>query len=319
MKAIVCKHYGPPENLQLQDIPISHPGPGEIRIKVKTTAINDYDWSIVRGIPRLYRLMYGLLKPKASVRIPGMEVAGIVEELGPGASRFQVGDEVYGDTSAYGFGCFAEFLCIDEKALFPKPSVMSFEDAAAIPHAALLAWQGFAMGGLANEQKILINGAGGGVGTLGIQMAKLYDVQVTGVDTGPKLETMKALGFDEVIDYKKIDFTQLDSKYDLILDTKTTRSPSAYKKVLKPGGNYVTVGGKIGCLIQLLLARLFGNKNLNILSLKPNDGLEKVSLMYSQDQLKPTLDGPYPLEQIPDLLRYFGEGKHTGKILISIP
>ena len=295
------------------------PDKGQVRVKVKATAINDYDWSIVRGKPGLYRLMYGLFKPKAHVRIPGMEVAGIVDELGPGVSRFQVGDEVYGDTSEYGFGCFAEFLCIDEKALSPKPSAMSFEDAAALPHAALLAWQGFLLGDLSAGQKILINGAGGGVGTLGLQMAKSFKVEVTGVDTRPKLEKMKALGFDEVIDYKKTDFTQLGNTYDLILDTKTTRSPSAYKKVLKPGGKYVTVGGKLGYLLWLLVARLFGNKNLKILSLKPNNGLEKVSKMYSQGQLKPTIDGPYPLEQIPELLRYFGEGKHTGKVIISLP
>jgi len=319
MKAVVCKNYGPPENLNLEEVLIADPLPGQIRIKVKATAINDYDWSIVRGKPRIYRLMYGLFKPKNSVQIPGMEVSGIVDALGNGTSKFKIGDRVYGDTSDYGFGSFAEFLRIDEKALYPMPSDMSFEEAAALPHAALLAWQGFLLGQLSEGQKILINGAGGGVGTLGLQMAKLYGAEVTGVDTGSKLEMMKALGFDRVIDYQKTDFTQTKSKYDLILDTKTNRFPAYYKRVLNPGGKYVTVGGKLGKLFQIVIARWFGNKNLHMLSLKPNKGLETVTQMYNQGQLKPTIDGPYRLEQVPKLLRYFGEGKHTGKVIISVP
>ena len=157
MKAIVCSKYGPPEKLRLKDIPIPDPGPGQLRIKVKAIAINDYDWSIVRGKPKLYRMMYGLFKPKVSVRIPGMEVSGIVDALGAGSDRFQVGDVVYGDISGYGFGSFAEYLCINEKALFHKPPEMPFEVAAALPHAALLALQAFTKGRLRNGQKILIN------------------------------------------------------------------------------------------------------------------------------------------------------------------
>ena len=318
MKAVVCYQYGPPENLKIEEVSMPEPVMGQVRVKVKATAINDYDWSIVRGKPFLYRLMYGLFRPKASFRIPGMEVSGIVDAIGPESSRFHVGDEVYGDTSNYGFGSFAEFLCVDERALHSKPSSMSFQDAAALPHAALLAWQGFAMGAINKGQKILINGAGGGVGTLGLQIAKFYGAEVSGVDTGPKLEKMKALGFDEVLDYQKTDFTRINKKYDLILDTKTTRSPSAYRRVLKPGGLYVTVGGKLGKLFQLLVARLFGSRNLKILSLKPNEGLEEISRIYTQGLLKPTIDGPYPLEQVPELIRYFGEGKHSGKVVVTL-
>lgn len=318
MKAVVCSNYGPPEKLTLKEVPIPNPANGQVRVKVKATAINDYDWSIVRGKPFLYRLMYGLFRPKQSFRIPGMEVSGIVDAIGPGSSKFQVGDKVYGDTSNYGFGSFAEFLCIDEKALYRKPPSMPFEDATALPHAALLALQGFELGKLSKGQKILINGAGGGVGTLGLQMAKLHGAEVSGVDTGPKLEKMKALGYDHVLDYKKTDFTRVNNKYDLILDTKTTHSPWAYKRVLNPGGMYVTVGGKLWRLLQLLIARMFGSKNLKILSLKPNEGLEQVNHMYIQDQLKPTIDGPFPLEQVPQRIRYFGEGKHAGKVVISL-
>lgn len=318
MKAFVCEHYGPPEVLRLEELSVPNPGPGQVRVKVKCTAINDYDWSIVRGKPVLYRLMYGLFKPKTSVQIPGMEVSGIVDARGSGVGRFQVGDAVYGDISNYGFGSFAECLCVDENALYLKPLEMSFEEAAALPHAALLAWQGFKLGELSKGQKILINGAGGGVGTLGLQMAREYLAEVTGVDTGAKLEMMKALGFDKVIDYKKTDFTQLKDQYDIILDTKTNRSPGAYRRALKPDGKYITVGGKIGRLLQLVIARFLGNKNLHVLSLKPNQGLEQISEMYSNGQLRPVIDGPYPLEKLPWALRYFGEGKHSGKLVISL-
>ncbi len=318
MKAIICSYYGSPEDFRFEEVAVPDPAAGEIRIKVKTTAINDYDWSIVRGKPRLYRLMYGLFKPKTAVRIPGMEVAGIVDALGADVVRFQIGDPVYGDISNYGFGSFAEYLCINEKALLPKPPEMSFEEAAALPHAALLAWQGFKKGQLRKGQHILINGAGGGVGTLGVQMAKIYANRVTGVDTGEKLEMMQNIGFDEVIDYKETDFTSTGKRYDLILDTKTNRPPSAYKRALNPGGTYVTVGGKIGRLVQLLWARFLGNKSLHILALKPNEGLEDVSRLFCEGKLKMVLDGPYPFEKIPWAIRYFGEGRHSGKVIISM-
>ena len=266
----------------------------------------------------IYRLMYGLFKPKVSVRIPGMEVSGIVDAVGAGSDRFQLGDAVYGDISGYGFGSFAEYLCINEKALFPKPAEMPFETAAALPHAALLALQAFTKGTLENGHKVLINGAGGGVGTLGLQIAKMYQANVTGVDTGEKLQMMENLGFDNVVDYNKVDFTRTGEQYDFILDTKTNRSPAAYRRALKPGGVYVTVGGQIGSLLQLVVARLLGNKNLYILSLKPNLYLEKISKMYIQGQLSPIIDGPYPLEKIPWALRYFGEGRHGGKVVISM-
>ncbi len=319
MKAVVCSHYGSPNNLTLEEVALPSPGPGEIRIKVRATAVNDYDWSLVRGKPVLYRLMFGLLRPKPSARIPGMEVSGLVDAVGPDAHRFQIGEAVFGDISTYGFGSFAEYLCVDEKAVIPKPDQMTFEEAAALPHAALLALQGFAMGQFQKDQKILINGAGGGVGMFGLQMAKAQGAEVSGVDTGVKLEMMKSMGFDRVIDYKTTDFTQAGERYDFILDTKTNRAPGAYKRALKPGGRYVTVGGKLGRLLQLVTARALGHKSLHILSLKPNDGLEQISQMYKRGELKPVIDGPYPLEKVPWAIRYFGEGKHTGKVVISLP
>ena len=321
MKAISITKYGPPEALKVVEVEKPVPKKNELLIKIVATAINDYDWSLVRGKPYLYRLLFGLTTPRR--QIPGMELSGIVEKIGADVETFKEGDAVYGDISAYGFGTFAEYLCINEKAIFKKPDNISFEEAAAIPHASLLALQALqGIGKIKKGQKVLLNGGGGGVGVLALQLAKSYDCEVTGVDTGDKLEMMKAIGFDEVIDYKKEDFTRNGKTYDLILDCKTNRSPLAYTRSLKPGGTYVSVGGTLSRLIQLaltkgLISRLY-NKKLTILALKPNKGLDHVGELYSQGVLKCVIDGPYPLDDAPKLLRYFGEGKHTGKIVMTI-
>ncbi|MBK9763296.1 MAG: NAD(P)-dependent alcohol dehydrogenase [Flavobacteriales bacterium] len=315
MKAIVCKHYGPPEELQYKDVPQLEPRKNQIRIRVKAAAINDYDWSLVRGKPTAYRLIFGLRKPRKP--IPGMEVAGIVDAVGPGATRFNIGDAVYGDTSDHGFGSFAEYLCIDERAVLLKPEHLTFVEATAVPHALCLAHQGLQLGGLLPKMNVLINGAGGGVGTFALQLAKRQGATVTGVDTGDKLEQMRALGFDHIIDYKTQDFTTTGQHYDLVLDTKSTRSPASVKHALAPGGVYVTVGGDPGRLIQFLFARIFGQKNIRILALKPNKGLEALHPLFAEG-LRPVVDGPHPLTDVPQLIRYFGEGKHFGKVVVVV-
>ncbi|WPP52687.1 NAD(P)-dependent alcohol dehydrogenase [Catalinimonas niigatensis] len=327
MKAIVCTSYGPPETLQLKEVEKPMPKENEVLVKIMATAINDYDWSMVRGKPYLYRLMFGLLKPGQA--IPGMELAGIVEAVGADVISFKSGDAVYGDISAYGFGSFAEYIVIHEKALVKKPESMGFEEAASIPHAALLARQGLCdIGNIRSKQKILINGAGGGVGTFGLQLAKLLECEVTGVDTGEKLEMMKALGFDQVIDYRKEDFTRRVTsaknrvQYDLILDCKTSRSPFSYLPSLKPHGMYVTVGGKPLRLLQVLvfakLISFFTKKKLSILALQPNQGLAYINELYAQGKIKCIIDGPYALAEAPRLIQYFGEGKHQGKVVLKI-
>ncbi len=319
MKAIILTAYGPPiERLRLAELPKPAPGPNEVLIKVWASAVNDYDWSMARGRPYPYRLLFGLWKPKRLV--PGMEVAGTVEALGDRATAFEVGDAVYGDISDYGFGSFAEYLCIDERAVVHKPAAMSFEAAAATPHAALLAYQGLVeLGNIQPGQRVLINGAGGGVGTFGLQLAKRYDAEVTGVDTGSKLEMMKVLGFDHVLDYRETDFTKTGEQYDLILDAKTNRAPGAYARALRPGGTYVTVGGKLWRLLQvLLLKRRFKGKRLEVLSLKPNKYLVRINELFEAGHLKPVIDGPYPLREVPRAVQYFGEGKHQGKVVIAL-
>jgi len=321
MKAIINLKYGPPNALQLREVEKPVPKTNELLIKIHATAINDFDWGQVRGKPLIYRLIFGLLKPKHP--IPGIELSGTVEEVGKDVTTFKVGDEVYGDISALGWGSFAEYSCVHEKTMVHKSPKMTFEEAASLPHASMLALQGLIDVGkiqwaTVERQKILINGAGGGVGTVGLQLAKLYDAEVTGVDTGKKLQMMQSIGFDHIIDYKKEDFTASGQQYDLILDAKTNRPPSAYAKVLAPHGRYVTVGGDLHRLVQILISGKFGKKNMHVVALEQNKDLAYINELYETGKIKPVIDGPYKLEEAPKVLQYFGEGRHQGKVVISM-
>lgn len=316
MKAIICNSYGPTSQLQLKEVDKPIPKPNEVLIKIHFSAINDYDWSMVRGKPTLYRLLFGLFKPKNP--IPGMELSGVVESCGAEVSKFKVGDEVYGDISYYGFGTHAEYIAINENAVVKKPEYISFEVAAALSHAANLAWQGLVdLGQIKNDMKVLINGAGGGVGSIGLQIAKSHNCHVTGVDTGDKLQVMKEIGFDRVIDYKKEDFTKGHETYDLILDAKTTRTPRAYTRVLNAGGRYVTVGGVLGRLLQVFFAQRVLKKPVYVVPLDANKDLDQIHKLCESGKIKPVIDGPYPLEKTSWAIQYFGEGRHHGKVIIS--
>lgn len=315
MKAIIFTKYGKPEEvLQVKEIDKPKSKENEVLVNVKSTSINDYDWSMVRGRPKLYQLMFGLFKPKRT--IPGMELSGIVEEIGSKVTELNVGDHVYGDISEVGFGTFAEFIAIDAKAIVKKPAGLSFEQAAALPHAGLLAYQ--ALKEIKEHQKVLINGAGGGVGAIALQIAKHYNCEVTGVDTSAKFDIMKTQGFDHVIDYQQTDFTETGETYDFILDCKSKKSAFSYLKALKPKGTYVSVGGDLTKLIGILfwgkILSLFTKKKLEILALKPNKGLEELNGRFN---IKSYIDGPYKPEEIPRLIQYFGEGKHKGKVVVN--
>ena len=321
MKAIVCHNYGPPNSLRLEDVPKPNPAANEVLVKVVATTINDWDWSLVRGKPLVYRTFYGLTKPKKSIF--GVELAGVIEEIGDEVTNLAKGDKVYGDVSLSGWGTWAEYVCVPENTLVHIPSGMGYIDASALPHASILAWQGLVeIGKLQKGWKILINGAGGGVGTIGLQIAKAWDVNVTGVDSLQKFPMMEKLGFDQLIDYRKVDFTKKGEKYDLILDTKTTRFPLAYFRALKPEGKYVTVGGDPIRLLQMVslkpLLSLISSKKLKFVALKPNEGLEHIGKLFTEGKIKPMIDGPYSLEEIPKLLEYFGEARHKGKIVINV-
>ncbi|OUR91233.1 alcohol dehydrogenase [Flavobacteriales bacterium 34_180_T64] len=324
MKAYNIKNYGEPAKV-LKLIETERPDPNntEVQVNVCATTINDYDWCITTGKPFSYRLFFGIFSPRKKLIIPGMEFSGIVEQVGNNATMFKAGDAVYGDISQFGFGSFAEFICIDEKALARKPNSMSFEEAASIPHAAMLALQGLLdVGQIKDGQKILINGGGGGVGSFGLQIAKLYNTEVTGVDTGEKLKAMETQGFDNVIDYKKDDFTKRNQQYDLILDCKTNRSLWKFLKVLEPEGKYVSIGGKSGNLLQMLymspILKLFSKKRVYMVMLKANKDLEYINQLYEDNKIKCVIDGPYSFDKIPWAIQRFGDGLHNGKIVITV-
>ncbi|PCJ89409.1 MAG: alcohol dehydrogenase [Flavobacteriales bacterium] len=321
MKAIVYTKYGPPDVLQLKEVEKPTPKNDEVLVKVHAASVNDWDWGLMRGKPLLIRLLFGFLKPK--VNILGADIAGQVEAVGSNAKKFQPGDEVFGDISECGFGGFAEYVCARDNALTLKPANMTFEEAAAIPHAAMLAVQGLLdKGQIQQGQKLLINGAGGGVGTFGVQIAKLYGAEVTGVDSSGKLDMLKSMGFDHVIDYKQEDFTKNGQCYDLILDAKTNRSVFDYARSLSPNGTYVTVGGSSAPLLQALILgpwiSIFNKKNIRILALKPNKDLAYMNELFEAGKVKPVIDGPYKLSEVPEAIRYFGEGNHKGKIIITV-
>ncbi len=320
MKAVVMESYGTPDVLELRDVAKPAPEADEVLVRVHASSINDWDWALLQGAS-VTRMFYGLFTPK--VQILGCDVAGRVEAVGSGVKAFQPGDEVHGDLCMCGFGGFAEYVCAPEAALARKPAGMTFEQAAAIPQAGMLAVQGLIdVGRIQSGQTLLLNGAGGGVGTFALQMATLHDVEVTVVDKPGKLDMLRALGADHVIDYLEEDFTRGGKCYDLILDTKTNRSPFAYVRALEPAGTYVTVGGNIPRLLQAailgpIVSRLY-DKHLRVVTLKPNKDLAFMHELFEAGRLAPVIDGPYELADLPEALRLFGRGDHKGKIIVLV-
>ncbi|HEX2443912.1 MAG TPA: NAD(P)-dependent alcohol dehydrogenase [Vicinamibacterales bacterium] len=322
MKAVVLKRYGGLDALELKDLPTPRPNAGQVLVRVHASSINDWDWEVIRGRSLVVRMLHGLFTPK--VPIIGCDIAGRVEAVGEGVKRLRVGDEVYGDLCMQGFGAFAELACASEAELALKPAGMTFEQAAAIPQAGMLAVQGLIdVGKIQPGQKVLLNGAGGGVGTFALQIAKrLYDADVTVVDRADKLDALRALGADRVVDYREEDFTRSGGPYDLILDVKTNRSPFAYARALKPEGIYATVGGNIPRLIQTaivgpLISRL-SNRHVRVVGLKPNKDLLYMNGLFEAGQLAPVIDRHYTLADIADAFRRFGAADHKGKIVITL-
>ena len=319
MKAIVYEKYGTPDVLQLKEAAKPVPGEDEVLVKVHAASINDWDLGLLYG-DFINRMLNGLRKPRRNIL--GSDIAGKIETVGKKVKRFKAGDDVYGDLSGQ-WGGFAEYVCAPEKSLSLKPAAMSFEEAAAIPQAAMLAVQGLIdKGKIKQAQKVLINGAGGGVGTFAIQIAKLYGAEVTGVDKATKLEMLRSIGFDHVIDYTKEDFTKNGKVYDLILDAKTNRSAFDYARSLNRNGVYVTVGGSIGHLLQVLilarLIRMIQSKHLRIVALKPNKDLAFMNDLFEKGKVRTVIDGPYRLDQLGEAFRHFAKADHLGKIVITI-
>jgi NADPH:quinone reductase-like Zn-dependent oxidoreductase len=319
MKAIVYTKYGGPGVLQIKEVEKPFPREDEVLIKVHAVSINDWDLGLLHG-DFINRILNGLRKPKRTIL--GSDIAGRIEAVGKNINKFKIGDEVYGDLSGR-WGGFAEYVCAREKELAMKPAAMSFEEAASIPQAAMLAVQGLIdKGKIHAGQKLLINGAGGGVGTFGVQIAKLYGIEITGVDSTAKLHMLRSMGFDHVIDYTKEDFTKNSQRYDLILDAKTNRSMFDYARALSPNGTYVTVGGSISRLLQALFLgpwiSMINKKHIRIVSLKTNKDLIFMNELFEVGKVKPVIDGPYKLDEFHEAFRIFDKAEHKGKVVITM-
>lgn len=322
MKAIVYTHYGSPDVLQLKDIAKPTPRDDEVLIRVHAASLNAADWHLLRADPFLVRLGAGLLKPKHTIL--GADVAGRVTAVGSNVTQFQPGDAVFGDISGCGFGGFAEYVCAREDALVLKPANTSFEQAAAVPMAAVTALQGLRdKGQIQSGQTVLINGASGGVGTFAVQLAKAFGAEVTAVCSTGKVEMVRSLGADHVIDYTHEDFTKNGQRYDLILAANGYHPLSAYKRALTPNGKYVTTGGHMAQMFQAMLLgplmSMTGGKNMGFLAAKPNnDDLAYIKGLLESGRIIPVIDRCYPLGEVADAIRYLEEGHAKGKIVITV-
>jgi NADPH:quinone reductase-like Zn-dependent oxidoreductase len=324
MKAIVCTKYGSPDVLQLREVVKPVPQEDEILIKIHAASINSRDLRMLRAKPFFIRLLPGgLLRPKN--KILGADVAGRVEAVGSSVKQFKPGDEVFGYLpSATGRGTFAEYVCANENAIALKPVNLTFEQAAAVPLAAITALQGLRdKGNIQPGQKVLINGASGGVGTFAVQIAKAFGAEVTAVCSTNNLEMVCSLGADHVIDYKVEDFTQNGQQYDLILAVNGYHPISDYLRALKPEGTYVVAGGS---MLQLIQAAGNGKRNSNtggqkifVVSLEHNQkDLVFIKELLESRKIVPVIDGCYPLRETPEAFWYFEKVHPKGKVVIAM-
>ena len=320
MKAIVYEKYGSPDVLHLTEVEKPAPTEDEVLIKIHAVSINGADREGLIGKP-LYARMGGLLKP--GHQILGSDIAGQVESAGKNNTEFKPGDEVFGEIPGY-HGGFAEYVCTHGRTLALKPAGLSFEEAAAIPQAGVIALHGVrAKGRVQPGQKVLINGAGGSAGSFAIQLARLDGAEVTGVDHTGKLDFMRALGADHVMDYTREDFTHSGKQYDLILDLVAHRSVFAYQRALKPTGTCYFVGGSVATLFQILLLgpwlRRTTGRNIRLLAVPQNrKDLISITELCEAGKIVPVIDRRYPLSEVPEALRYVGEGRARGKVVIAV-
>lgn len=315
MKAVVYERYGGPEVLRIVDVPAPAPEVGQVLIRVVATSVNLSDWECLRGSPA-YARIGGLRSPAR--RTLGSDIAGVVEAVGSAVTRFRVGDEAYGDNLALKGG-FAEYAVAPESALAHKPSGLSFEEASTIPQAGAIALQGtrWAKAG----DRVLINGAGGGSGSFAIQLAKRAGAHVTAVDNGGKLDFMRSVGADAVLDYTKADFTRTAKPYDLVLDLAAHRSVYAYRRALARGGRYRCVGGSVGTVLRVLTAgSLLGvvtGRSLRVLAV--NEGpmhFKQLGDLCASGAVQIHVDRRFALDQAPAALAHVGEGLALGKVVV---
>jgi NADPH:quinone reductase-like Zn-dependent oxidoreductase len=293
-----------------------------VLVRIHASSVNSWDWELLRAVPFVNRVMFGLFRPK--IQSLGADVAGTVEAVGSGVSRFKAGDEVYGDLSNCGWGGFAEYVSAREEMLAYKPTMLTFEQAAAVPQAGVLALQGLrCKGRIRPGDKVLINGASGGVGTFAVQLAKYYGAEVTGVCRTEKMELVRSLGAEHVIDYTAEDFTRSDEEYDLIVDVSASRSIFECLRALKPGGRYIIIGGRNGVIMQTmllgpLLSRL-GSRKATLLMHRPNySDLEVLAKLLDEGMVKPIISHSYPLNDVPQAIQDFADHRARGKFVIRV-
>jgi NADPH:quinone reductase-like Zn-dependent oxidoreductase len=321
MKAIVQRRYGPPESIELADLPVPGIGDDEVLVRVHASSVNAADVEYLRGMA-LVRLG-APFRPRH--RVIGSDVAGVVEAVGTRVTSHKVGDEVYADLSEHGFGAFAEYVAVPAEALTHMPTGLSFRQAAAVPSAACVALQGIrGQGDIGVGSRVLINGAGGGMGTFALQMAKARGAHVTAVDSAPKAELLRSLGADEVIDYRREDYTRRRERYDLILDIQAHRSVRASRRALTPGGVYRMVGGSSRRIVEAaalgtLISRT-SPQTVGLLLGWPNRrrDMEEVSELLRSGAIHPVVDRSYPLAEAAAALRYVADGHVQGKVVMDI-
>ena len=321
MKAIVCDMYGPPDVLRLEEVNRPTPGDDRVLVKVHASSLNAADLEILGGAASAR--MSSPFRPRN--RIPGSDFAGRVVAVGRNVKRWKEGDAVFGDLFTYGFGAFAEYVAVPEDALLLKPDSISFEDAATLPQAAKIALQGLRGKRPLNKgQKVLINGAGGGMGTFAVQIAKYFGAEVTAVDNEGKLEMLRTIGADHVIDYVKEDCTKGEGRYDLILDTVTQRSILDYRRIMASDGLYVLVGGSRYAIFQAIflgpLVSIASKKKMGINPWKVNTAEDMRFLLelVEKKKLLPVIDRRIPLSEVPEALVDLSKGLVKGKVVITV-
>jgi NADPH:quinone reductase-like Zn-dependent oxidoreductase len=322
MKAIVYHNYGSPDVLKCEEIEKPAARDDEVLIKVRAASVNPLDWRLMKGRPYSGRIFFGLRKPK--ITRPGRDVAGQVEAVGRNVTQFKPGDAVFGSCR----GAFAEYVCTSESTLVMKPDNVTFEQAASVPVAALSALQGFRdKGKIRSGQKVLINGASGGVGTFAVQIAKSFGADVTGVCSTRNLDMVRAIGADHVIDYTQEDFTKGRQRYDLILDCVGNHSLSACRSVLNPKGRCIIVGAPdsrwmIGLLARpikaLVLSRFVSQKFVMLIAKINKEDLTIMCELMKAGNVTPVIDRRYRLGEVPEAIRYLEEGHARGKVVITM-
>ncbi len=323
MKAIVIDRFGTPDVLRMDEVPQPVPGDAEVLVRVRASSVNPYDWHLLTGLPKLFRPTFGFPRPKH--RILGADLAGQVEAVGKAVTRFRPGDEVYGITTA---GAYAEYATIAEAVLVPKPAGLTFEQAAAVPMAGLTALQGLRdKGKVAPGQRVLINGASGGVGTMAVQIAKSLGAEVTGVCSTANVDLVRSLGAGHVVDYTRDDFTTGPQHYHLIFDSVGNRSLAEYRRALEPKGIYLASYGQpenlwlgpVGILARMALLSPFVSQKMITFTSRPTTAdLLALTALIEAGSLAPVVDRAYPLAQVPDAFRYLEKWHARGKVVITV-